>query len=134
MLEWPPRIPCELRFSLAVLRCPHEQGTANCCIILRGFSYVVCFRASFGSLSPVVLILSINMNHPCAVAGFMASIASWKAPYELEERKPAGHIQVAIPFWIYSRINTFLFAIQSSAKPEEYIVSILEGHAGRLNL
>jgi hypothetical protein len=90
--------------------------------------------AVFSVLSLACSVLSINMNRPYAVAGFMASIESWKDPYELEERKPPGHIQVTIPFWIYSRINTFLVAIQSSAKPEDYIVSILEGHAGRLNL
>jgi hypothetical protein len=53
VLEWPPRIPCELRFSLAVLRCLHEQGTANCWVILRGFSYVVMLRWSLPSFSPI---------------------------------------------------------------------------------
>lgn len=31
-----------------------------------------------------------------------------------------------IPYWIYSRISELLAAIQSSAKPEDYVAAILK--------
>jgi hypothetical protein len=39
-----------------------------------------------------------------------------------------------IPYWIYRRICNLLVAVESAAKPEDYIVAVLEGHARRLNL
>jgi hypothetical protein len=48
--------------------------------------------------------------------------------------EPPGDIQVMIPYWIYRRICNLLVAVQSAAKPEDYIVAVLEGHARRLNL
>ena len=48
--------------------------------------------------------------------------------------EPPGDIQVMIPYWIYRRICRLLVAVQSAAKPEDYIVAVLEGHARRLNL
>jgi len=70
----------------------------------------------------------------CISLGAMTSLRTEEDPYELAERQPPGHIQIMIPYWIYGRVSTFLTAIQSSAKPEEYLVSILEGHARRLGL
>jgi len=64
----------------------------------------------------------------------MALLESGEDPYELVERRPPGRIQIMVPYWIYSRVSTFLTAIQSSGKPKEYLISILEGHARRLNL
>ena len=64
----------------------------------------------------------------------MTSLRTEEDPYELVERRSSGHIQIMIPYWIYSRVSTFLTAIQSSAKPDEYLRSILEGHARRLDL
>jgi hypothetical protein len=46
------------------------------------------------------------------------------------ERKSPGHVQVTIPYSIYSRVVEFVTAIQSSAKPEEYIVPILKATPG----
>jgi hypothetical protein len=43
-------------------------------------------------------------------------------------------MQVMIPRWVYNRIVTLLVAVQSGAKPEDYIVAVLEGHVRRLNL
>ena len=48
--------------------------------------------------------------------------------------EPPDLIQVMIPRWVYNRIVTLLVAVQSGAKPEDYIVAVLEGHARRLNL
>ena len=48
--------------------------------------------------------------------------------------EPPGDIQVMIPYWIYRRICNLLVAVQSAAKPEDYIVAVLEGHVRRLNL
>ena len=45
-----------------------------------------------------------------------------------------GYIGVMIPYWMYRRIQIFLIAIKSSAKPDDYIAAILEGHIRRLNL
>jgi hypothetical protein len=47
--------------------------------------------------------------------------------------KPPDLVQITIPRWIYSRIVTLLVAVQSGAKPEDYIVAVLEGHVRRLN-
>jgi len=43
-------------------------------------------------------------------------------------------IAVVIPNWIHGRVCELLRAAQSGAKPEEYIVAVLEGHVRRLNL
>jgi hypothetical protein len=43
-------------------------------------------------------------------------------------------MQIMIPRWVYNRIVTLLVAVQSAAKPEAYIVAVLEGHVRRLNL
>ena len=43
-------------------------------------------------------------------------------------------MEVMIPRWVYNRIVTLLVAVQSGAKPEDYIVAVLEGHVRRLNL
>jgi len=66
----------------------------------------------------------------------MVPVESSEDPNELIqlERKRPGHVQVTIPYWIYSRVAEFLTAIQSSAKPKEYIVAILEGNVRRLNV
>ena len=66
----------------------------------------------------------------------MVPVEPWEDPYELVqvERKRPDYIQVTIPYWIYSRVAEFLTTIQSSAKPEEYMVAILEGNVKRLNL
>lgn len=45
-----------------------------------------------------------------------------------------GDINVTIPYWIYVRICNLLAAVGSGAKPEDYIVAILEGHVRRLNM
>jgi len=50
------------------------------------------------------------------------------------ERRRPGYIQVTIPYRIYRRVVEFLAAIQSSARPEECVVAILEGDVRRLNL
>jgi len=46
---------------------------------------------------------------------------------------PSGHIKVMIPQWIYTRLCDMLVVTQSGAKPEDYIVAILEGHLSGLN-
>lgn len=43
-------------------------------------------------------------------------------------------MEVMIPRWVYNRIVTLLVAVQSGAKPEDYIVAVLEGHVRKLNL
>lgn len=43
-------------------------------------------------------------------------------------------MQVTIPKWIYNRIVTLLVAVQNGAKPEDYIVAVLEGYVRRPNL
>jgi len=48
--------------------------------------------------------------------------------------EPPGDIQVMIPYWIYRRICNLLVAVQSAAKPGDYIVAIPEGHVRGLNL
>lgn len=48
--------------------------------------------------------------------------------------EPPDLMQVMIPRWVYNRIVTLLVAVQSGAKPEDYIVAVLEGHVRRLNL
>ena len=48
--------------------------------------------------------------------------------------EPPDLIEVMIPRWVYNRIVALLVAVQSGAKPEEYIVAVLEGHVRRLNL
>ena len=48
--------------------------------------------------------------------------------------EPPDLMQVTIPRWVYNRIATLLVAVQSGAKPEDYIVAVLEGHVRRLNL
>jgi hypothetical protein len=48
--------------------------------------------------------------------------------------EPRDLMQVMIPRWVYNRIVTLLVAVQSGAKPEDYIVAVLEGHVRRLNL
>jgi hypothetical protein len=48
--------------------------------------------------------------------------------------EPPELMQIVIPKWIYNRIVTLLVAVQSGAKPEDYIVAVLEGHVRRLNL
>jgi hypothetical protein len=48
--------------------------------------------------------------------------------------EPPHLVQVMIPRWVYNRIVTLLVAVQSGAKPEDYIVAVLEAHARRLNL
>ena len=45
-----------------------------------------------------------------------------------------GDINVTIPYWIYQRICNLLAAVGSGAKPEDYIVAVLEGHVRRLNM
>ena len=70
----------------------------------------------------------------CISLEAMTLLRTEEDPYELAERQPPGHIQIMIPYWIYSHVSAFLTAIQSSAKPDEYLISILEGHARRLDL
>lgn len=53
---------------------------------------------------------------------------------ELLPSEPPDLVEVMIPRWIYNRIVALLVAVQSGAKPEDYIVAVLEGHARRLNL
>ena len=43
--------------------------------------------------------------------------------------EPPGDIQVMIPYWIYRRICNLLVAVQSAAKPEDYIVMSEPRHA-----
>ena len=48
--------------------------------------------------------------------------------------EPPDLMEITIPRWIYNRIVTLLVAVQSGAKPEDYIVAVLEGHVRKLNL
>ena len=48
--------------------------------------------------------------------------------------EPLDLMGIMIPRWVYNRIVTLLVAVQSGAKPEDYIVAVLEGHVRRLNL
>jgi len=50
------------------------------------------------------------MNGMCGVVGPWRQVKSWEDPYELvqAEGKRPGHIQVTIPYWIYSRVVEFL--------------------------
>ena len=79
---------------------------------------------SFVWVSPYVSVLSSLMNGTYPIAGVMESV----------DCEPPGDIQVMIPYWIYRRICNLLVAVQSAAKPEDYIVAVLEGHVRRLNL
>jgi hypothetical protein len=45
-----------------------------------------------------------------------------------------SEVSVTIPYWIYRRICSLLVATGSSAKPEEYITAVLDGHVRRFNL
>jgi hypothetical protein len=48
--------------------------------------------------------------------------------------EPSDLKEITIPRWVYNRIVTLLVAVQSGAKPEDYIAAVLEGHMRRLNL
>jgi hypothetical protein len=48
--------------------------------------------------------------------------------------EPPDLMEIMIPKWVYNRIVALLVAVQSGAKPEDYIVAVLEGHVRRLNL
>ncbi len=51
---------------------------------------------------------------------------------EEEMRQEGGEISVILPCWICRKTANFLIAIQSPAKPDDNISSILEGHIRRL--
>ena len=45
-----------------------------------------------------------------------------------------GHIAVMIPYVHYRKVQAYLQAIGSPLKPDDLIVSVLEGWLGRLRL
>jgi len=73
----------------------------------------------------------------CHLRGYRSPRRSdWRGG-ELLLRNPIlqeGDIQVTIPYWIYRRDCHALIAMGSSAKPEDYIVAVLEGHVRGPNL